>query len=220
MNPLWKNISRYPLWFLRFWRYIRTYLESSSRIQSQCRHQRNLSNRASCKHWWSAVPTLWALLLLHLCPFTNSCQGSGGRRDQGLSECSSLRYTFSQHLRSVSELTGQGDLPGIRSVLQRPLVLWRRLRSHYERRIIRRGGQQPRCVFYIIAVLFTLQLTFRIQAVSESTHVTVAVQLIIVKYSREKSWGFPIFICTRDQPGTWCRFSPRSDFMVWSRSFL
>ena len=27
-------------------------------------------------------------------PFTNSCQGSRRRRDQGLSECSSLCYTF------------------------------------------------------------------------------------------------------------------------------
>jgi len=40
-------------------------------------------------------------------------------------------------------------------------------------------------LFYITTVLFTLQS----QAVSESTH--VAVQLIIVKYSRDKFWGFP-----------------------------
>jgi len=44
-------------------------------------------------------------------------------------------------------------------------------------------------VYFITAVVFTLQLTFQIQAVSESTHVVV--QLIILKYSREKSWGFP-----------------------------
>jgi len=56
-------------------------------------------------------------------PFANSCQGSGRRRDQRLSECSILRYTFQQHLRTVSEPTGQGDQPGIRNVLPRPSVL-------------------------------------------------------------------------------------------------
>jgi hypothetical protein len=74
-------------------------------------------------------------------------------------------------------------------------------------------------LFYITAVLFTLQqLTFRIQAVSESAHVTV--QLIILKYSRDKSWGFPVFIYTRDQPEARCRSSSRSNFMVSSRTFL
>jgi len=41
------------------------------------------------------------------------------------------------------------------NVIQRPSVLWGRLRSHYERQIFRHEGQQPR-VFYITAVLFTL----------------------------------------------------------------
>ncbi|OAX31265.1 hypothetical protein K503DRAFT_787947 [Rhizopogon vinicolor AM-OR11-026] len=43
---------------------------------------------------------------------------------------------------------------------------------------------------------------------------------MIMKCFREKAWGFPIFVSTRDQPNAWCQFRPRSDFMVSSRLFL
>jgi hypothetical protein len=43
---------------------------------------------------------------------------------------------------------------------------------------------------------------------------------MIMKCSREKAWGFPIFLTTEGQPDAWCQFRPRSDLMVSLRSFL
>ena len=53
-----------------------------------------------------------------------------------------------------------------------------------------------------------------------SSHVEV--QLMIMKYFREKPWGFPIFLSAQDQsiPDFWYRFPPKSEFMVSSPSFL
>ena len=85
---------------------------------------------------------------------------------------------------------GQGDQLGIRKFFN---IL--RCFDEESDRITNDGSSAMKAsnlvvLFYITAVLFTLQqLAFRIQAVSESAHVPV--QHIVLKYSREKSWGFP-----------------------------